>query len=680
MKFRADLGQEFVTITDDNLRRVRDEFLNAEASRGRDGPDAAARATPGASASRRASGRAPGPRRRAARRPRTRRSSPATKLPFPVYYPKDIVRGGPLLRRLLAPTRRARTTSSTTRSASTAPTAWSSRRPGIGEYYGIQGTDWKDPPIIANPSATMKAGGRKLLLFRDGSRLRLVAWKTDNARLLGLEHAAALADEPADARHRPLADPRRPRLANLSALRMSSTARTHRRHRHRLRRPRHRGRLRRARQRRLVHRHRRRQDRAPQARRDPDLRARPRGARRQAPRPPALLDRHRRRARARAPAVRRRRHAAVVLGRRRPQRRLLGRRGDAAVGRARAGHEVDRARSAPGAHDQAPLRGDRPRRTSATSRARSSSRRARRSRTSSTPTASSSATTATGPATRCEELYAPLERADPAHGHRLGRDGQARVQRVPRDEDLVHQRDRQRLGGDRAPTSPRSRAAWASTTASGRSSCSPASASAARASRRTSARSSSSRATRATTSSCSRRSSRSTSCRSAASSASSSARSARSSASASRCSAWRSSRTPTTCARRPRSCSPAGCRARAPRSSPTTRSPRRRRASSCARRRLRRLRARRASRGADAVVLVTEWPQFARARLDARSPSAMRGDVVIDGRNALDPETRPRRRAALRGRRPRRRPASRAEPAVVAAPDAQPATAGAGPG
>ena len=51
--------------------------------------------------------------------------------------------------------------------------------PGIGEYYGIQGTDWKDAPIVANPSATMKAGKRKLLLFQDGSRLRLVAWKTD---------------------------------------------------------------------------------------------------------------------------------------------------------------------------------------------------------------------------------------------------------------------------------------------------------------------------------------------------------------------------------------------------------------------------------------------------------------------------------------------------------------------
>jgi len=40
--------------------------------------------------------------------------------------------------------------------------------------------------------------------------------------------------------------------------------------------------------------------------------------------------------------------------------------------------------------------------------------------------------------------------------------------------------------------------------------------------------------------------------------------------------------------------------------------------------------------GADAIVLVTEWPEF--LALDWRDVAAsMKGDVVIDGRNALDP-------------------------------------------
>jgi UDPglucose 6-dehydrogenase len=45
-----------------------------------------------------------------------------------------------------------------------------------------------------------------------------------------------------------------------------------------------------------------------------------------------------------------------------------------------------------------------------------------------------------------------------------------------------------------------------------------------------------------------------------------------------------------------------------------------------------------AVRDADAVVLVTEWPQFKDLDFTAVA-EAMRGDVVIDGRNALDPET-----------------------------------------
>ena len=44
-----------------------------------------------------------------------------------------------------------------------------------------------------------------------------------------------------------------------------------------------------------------------------------------------------------------------------------------------------------------------------------------------------------------------------------------------------------------------------------------------------------------------------------------------------------------------------------------------------------------AVRDADAVVLVTEWPQFKDLDFSAVA-EAMRGDVVIDGRNALDPE------------------------------------------
>ena len=48
----------------------------------------------------------------------------------------------------------------------------------IGEYYGVQGLRWRDPPILEQPSETRKIGGREYLLFYNGDRLRLVGWKT----------------------------------------------------------------------------------------------------------------------------------------------------------------------------------------------------------------------------------------------------------------------------------------------------------------------------------------------------------------------------------------------------------------------------------------------------------------------------------------------------------------------
>jgi polyisoprenyl-teichoic acid--peptidoglycan teichoic acid transferase len=51
-----------------------------------------------------------------------------------------------------------------------------------GQYYGIQGTTWLDPPILRNPSEdTRTVNGKKLELFYDGKRLRIVAWRTSRA-------------------------------------------------------------------------------------------------------------------------------------------------------------------------------------------------------------------------------------------------------------------------------------------------------------------------------------------------------------------------------------------------------------------------------------------------------------------------------------------------------------------
>jgi len=51
----------------------------------------------------------------------------------------------------------------------------------VGEYYGIQGTTWRHPPILDDPHETIEQGRRKLMVYRDGKKVRLVAWRTRKA-------------------------------------------------------------------------------------------------------------------------------------------------------------------------------------------------------------------------------------------------------------------------------------------------------------------------------------------------------------------------------------------------------------------------------------------------------------------------------------------------------------------
>jgi LCP family protein required for cell wall assembly len=69
-----------------------------------------------------------------------------------------------------------------------------------GEYYGLQGLTWKDPPILEGVTERRKIGGRTYELAYDGDRLRLVAWHTpkavywiSNTLLLSLDEKQMLA-------------------------------------------------------------------------------------------------------------------------------------------------------------------------------------------------------------------------------------------------------------------------------------------------------------------------------------------------------------------------------------------------------------------------------------------------------------------------------------------------------
>ncbi len=53
--------------------------------------------------------------------------------------------------------------------------------PSLGEYYGVQGTTWQHPPILNNPTQTRTVDGKQLMLFANGGKISLVAWRTPRA-------------------------------------------------------------------------------------------------------------------------------------------------------------------------------------------------------------------------------------------------------------------------------------------------------------------------------------------------------------------------------------------------------------------------------------------------------------------------------------------------------------------
>ena len=53
--------------------------------------------------------------------------------------------------------------------------------PILGEYYGVQGTTWLNPPILNKPTQTETVNGKQLLLYANGGKVSLVAWRTAGA-------------------------------------------------------------------------------------------------------------------------------------------------------------------------------------------------------------------------------------------------------------------------------------------------------------------------------------------------------------------------------------------------------------------------------------------------------------------------------------------------------------------
>ena len=50
-----------------------------------------------------------------------------------------------------------------------------------GAYYGIEGMSWTNPPLFANPSATVTIGGRSFMFVDDGSHFHDIGWRVGHA-------------------------------------------------------------------------------------------------------------------------------------------------------------------------------------------------------------------------------------------------------------------------------------------------------------------------------------------------------------------------------------------------------------------------------------------------------------------------------------------------------------------
>ncbi len=182
--YNSPSGVSFVTATDAELAAVRREFLSP--------PPKEPKAQPSGGGKGRKRGH-----HRAPSGPSTSGTSDAAQtgedyaiqlgaMKFPVYYPKLLAAGGQYMPtahnakgRLIYPRPyRIRTPEGKRKGAYRLVVKYGQD----GNYYGIQGTAWTDPPILRDPSSdTRTVNGKKLLLFYDGKRLRTVAWKTPRA-------------------------------------------------------------------------------------------------------------------------------------------------------------------------------------------------------------------------------------------------------------------------------------------------------------------------------------------------------------------------------------------------------------------------------------------------------------------------------------------------------------------
>jgi LCP family protein required for cell wall assembly len=177
VKFRADSGPEYVTITEENLLKTIDEFIDV-------GIGSAADRAAEAQAERQKPKRikntgklAPGLVERKEAGEDHVLAISAKQKRLPIYFPKVVYARGsyqPESPRLYDIYDR-------NKNKYLAYRLVLSIDDENGQYYGVEGMTWKAPPILDNPTDEVRMRKRTYKRYFDGHKIRLIAWETPKA-------------------------------------------------------------------------------------------------------------------------------------------------------------------------------------------------------------------------------------------------------------------------------------------------------------------------------------------------------------------------------------------------------------------------------------------------------------------------------------------------------------------
>jgi LCP family protein required for cell wall assembly len=189
--FEGNLGPSYVTASHKEIETAVNQFLGVEGTPGPAGSSAKPRnpvtaqqppdhtkATPAAPKKKPSSSSPSTTLTRTSYGRELARSIRARKEKVPIYYPTLLEDGSDYAQKPRVYKINGKGDQSPPKSERAAY-KWVFSLPTLGDYYGFEGTRWKDPPILSATHEDRTIGDRDYMLYYDGDRLRQVGWQTD---------------------------------------------------------------------------------------------------------------------------------------------------------------------------------------------------------------------------------------------------------------------------------------------------------------------------------------------------------------------------------------------------------------------------------------------------------------------------------------------------------------------